>query len=150
MHYEELLKTYELDPDIFNLDTDFSPTPASDLQRKRSPTDDVKDNQHEEHTKASSQPVLESHSEDKPKLSVDCLNCRHRTFEKEEGECYDHCRLQDTHIDDLEKDSCSSFQRGQCKTCGFFENGRCDCERYLEAKEKSPEDECEFDMRVFM
>jgi len=150
MHYEELLKTYELDPDIFSLDTDFIPIPASDLQREACPVDEMKDNQHKQPIKVTSQPALESHLEDKPKLPADCINCRHLTYKKEEGKYYDHCKLKDVPIDNPEKDSCSSFQRGQCKSCGFFENGICDSDRYVEAKEKSPEDECEFDMRVFM
>jgi len=148
MHYEELLKIYELDPEIFKLDTNFIPIPASDLQRDAFPADNMKDNQYEQFTEVANQPELESHSEDRTQPPVDCINCRHLTFKKEEGKYYDHCKLKNIHIDNPEIFSCSSFQRGQCKTCGLYDDGRCD--RYIEGGEKSPEDECEFDMRVFM
>jgi hypothetical protein len=77
---------------------------------------------------------------------VNCLNCVHNGDSLDPG---DFCQVAGDFIEDPEqKISCQSFQRKQCKDCGFYEDSFCVAKDGEIAKD--PEEECEFDIREFM
>jgi len=149
MYYEELLKSYGLDPNTFSLPSDYVKEVSSGIKQINIPTDNSKKTECESPAEVSSQSVLNPQSNERAMLPVDCMNCINYEVEEGEDENFDHCKLKKIRIDSPgEETLCSSFQRGQCKDCGFYDDGKCD--HAAEGGDKSPEDECEFDMRVFM
>ena len=149
MYYEELLKSYGLDPKIFSLPSDYVKEVSSGIQQKNIPADNSKKAEGKSPAEVSSQSVLNQDSSDRQKPPVDCINCINYAVKEGEDENFDYCELKSIRIDNpAEETLCSSFQRGQCKDCGFYDNGKCD--HSVEGGDKSPEDECKFDLRIFM
>jgi hypothetical protein len=128
MYSLEFLKSLGLDPKIWN-----AWSPFKEIIDK---TDNVKieaetDNLFTEQEKAA--------------LPIRCLNCVHSKL----SDIGDYCEAAEILIDDLEKEiSCDSFQRRQCKNCGFYEEGFC----YAQDGKitKNPEDECMYDALEFL
>ena len=114
MYFEELLKTYGLDPEIFKVSSTPTEDTPKDFQRETVTTDDTKEIQHEVSPEANIQSALELQLDDIPDPVYEgnlvyCLNCSYFTQKNEGEKIYGYCELKDMRIDNPEETSCSFY-----------------------------------------